>query len=162
MRSRVLTNCSAGVMPSAEITFASSNSSLSPDTRIMKNSSRFEEKIERNLRRSSNGLRSSSASSRTRAWNASRLSSRLKKNCGWAGTASISADCASFGNSCTRVSRFVTVGIVFLGSLCSVRWQAVFHRQVRGLERAKSCSFRVLAILLRNRFELLCTESGRG
>ena len=45
----------------------------------MKNSSRFELKIDRNLTRSNSGLVGSSASSSTRALNSSQLNSRLMK-----------------------------------------------------------------------------------
>ena len=48
-----------------------------PPTRTMKNSSRFEAKMARNLMRSSIGTVGSSASSSTRRLNASQLSSRL-------------------------------------------------------------------------------------
>ena len=50
-----------------------------PATRTMKNSSRFEAKIARNLTRSKSGLESSCASSSTRALNSSQLNSRLMK-----------------------------------------------------------------------------------
>ena len=50
----------------------------SPPTRTMKNSSRFELKIARNLTRSSSGTVGSRASSRTRRLNWSQLSSRLR------------------------------------------------------------------------------------
>src|SRR5688500_13086643 len=45
----------------------------------MKNSSKFELKIDRNLTRSRSGFEASSASSNTRALNSSQLSSRLRK-----------------------------------------------------------------------------------
>ena len=49
----------------------------SPPTRTMKNSSRFELKMEMNFRRSSSGTVGSAASSSTRRLNSSQLSSRL-------------------------------------------------------------------------------------
>ena len=49
----------------------------------MKNSSRFELKIDRNLTRSNSGLDGSSASSSTRALNSSQLNSRLMKCSAW-------------------------------------------------------------------------------
>src|SRR5580765_2508745 len=51
-------------------------------TRTWKNSSRFELKIARNLTRSSNGIKGSSASASTRALNSSQESSRFR-NRGW-------------------------------------------------------------------------------
>src|SRR5438874_3071965 len=70
---------SPGVMPSGLLSLTPAlTCSRMPDTRIMKNSSIFELKIDRNFRRSNSGLRSSSASSSTRLLNSSRLNSRLK------------------------------------------------------------------------------------
>ena len=57
---------------------AASSCSCRPETRIMKNSSRFDEKIARNFRRSSSGQRGLSASASTRSLNASQDISRLK------------------------------------------------------------------------------------
>jgi hypothetical protein len=66
--SRIAASCSAGVSPSGDrATTSCSRPSFKPDTRIMKNSSRFDAKMERNFNRSSNGLLSSSASSSTLA-----------------------------------------------------------------------------------------------
>src|ERR1039457_3398507 len=55
---------------------------MRPATRTIKNSSRLEPTMERKLTRSSNGFCSSSASSSTRRWNDSRLSSRLRYRLG--------------------------------------------------------------------------------
>jgi hypothetical protein len=54
-------------------------SNCRPPTRTMKNSSRLEDTMARNLRRSSSGLPASRASSSTRQLNSIQLSSRLKK-----------------------------------------------------------------------------------
>ena len=77
--SRIMRSCSGADRPSAlrSVTEASS-CSCRPETRIMKNSSRFEWKIARNFRRSSRGQLGSSASSSTRPLNASHEISRLK------------------------------------------------------------------------------------
>src|SRR5205085_442975 len=56
------------------------NCSLSADTRIIKNSSTCDEKIERNFSRSNKGCASSCASSSTRRKNSNKLSSRLNSN----------------------------------------------------------------------------------
>ncbi len=67
-------SCSRGVRPSGWISVICASTSLRmPDTRTMKNSSMFEPKMDRNFTRSSSGLFSSCASSRTRRWNSSRL-----------------------------------------------------------------------------------------
>src|SRR6185503_2960193 len=58
---------------------------------------------------SSSGLRSSSASSRTLAWNSRRLNSRLKNNSDFEATALSSV---RLGNSCTVVSLLTTVDMV--------------------------------------------------
>src|SRR3954466_8460338 len=91
-----------------------------PATRISKNSSRFELKIERNFTRSINGCVGSWASSRTRRLNSSQLSSRLMKLAaaakrlgGGGATASgsaiilggASADISSAGGSIAHVKR---------------------------------------------------------
>ena len=71
-------SCSRGLSPSALVsTTAASSCSCRPDTRIMKNSSRFEPKMARNFTRSSSGHRGFKASSSTRSLNASHDSSRL-------------------------------------------------------------------------------------
>ncbi len=77
--SRIRRSCSGAESPSAlrSVTDASS-CSCSPETRIMKNSSRLEWKIARNFNRSSSGQDGSSASSSTRRLNASQEISRLK------------------------------------------------------------------------------------
>src|SRR5215207_7260623 len=75
---RVAASTSGGVKLSGKTSMIRASTCLRmPDTRTMKNSSMFEPKMARNFRRSSSGLRSSCASSRTRRWNSSRLSSRL-------------------------------------------------------------------------------------
>jgi hypothetical protein len=51
---------------------------MSPLTRTAKNSSRWEENLEQNFRRSSSGIFGSAASSRTRALKSSQESSRLR------------------------------------------------------------------------------------
>ena len=70
---------SAGVIPSAGVAVTPAAIwSFSPETRIMKNSSRLALKIARNFTRSSSGWRRSCASSSTRRLNSSQLSSRLR------------------------------------------------------------------------------------
>src|SRR6266404_3484961 len=76
----MLWKVSVGLKPSAATSLVSlSTCCLMPATRISKNSSRFELKMERNLTRSSSGWVGSCASSRTRRLNSSQLSSRLMK-----------------------------------------------------------------------------------
>src|SRR5687768_317017 len=71
-------------MPSGEVSvMPASSASCKPDTRIMKNSSRLEEKIARNLSCSSKGCRASKASSSTRRLNSNQLNSRLRSRCFW-------------------------------------------------------------------------------
>src|SRR3990172_5138627 len=75
--------CSAGVSPSGgRSTTPAATCFFKPATRIMKNSSRLEPTMARNFTRSSSGLLSSWASSNTRRWNSSILSSRLMKSLG--------------------------------------------------------------------------------
>ena len=79
VRSRIAASVVVGVRPSAERTGTPAASwPMSPATRTMKNSSRFDEKIEQNFTRSSSGTESSAASSSTRALNSSQESSRLR------------------------------------------------------------------------------------
>ena len=73
-------SCSLAVKPSAAKSCGAPSPnacSRIPATRTIKNSSRFELKIARNFMRSSSGLSSFSASSRTLRLNSSQLSSRL-------------------------------------------------------------------------------------
>jgi len=80
---RQAASCSAGVIPSVDSSVTPASTCWrSPATRTMKNSPRFEPRIARNLTRSRRGLRGSRASSSTRSWNLSRLSSRLTNRCG--------------------------------------------------------------------------------
>src|SRR4030067_497189 len=75
--------CSAGVSPSGgRSTTPAATCFFKPATRIMKNSSRLEPTMARDFTRSSSGLLSSWASSNTRRWNSSMLSSRLMKSLG--------------------------------------------------------------------------------
>jgi hypothetical protein len=77
--SRTIRSCSAGESPSAlRSATDASICSCRPETRIMKNSSRFEWKMARNFIRSSSGHDGSIASSSTRRLNASHEISRLK------------------------------------------------------------------------------------
>src|SRR5438309_1017918 len=76
----MLLNVSVGLNPSAATSLVSlSICCLIPATRISKNSSRFELKMQRNFTRSISGWVGSCASSRTRRLNSSQLSSRLMK-----------------------------------------------------------------------------------
>ena len=82
-RSRIAASASRGVSPSCERTGRPDAAwSISPATRTMKNSSRFDEKIEQNLTRSSSGIDSSAASSSTRALKSSHESSRFRSVAG--------------------------------------------------------------------------------
>src|SRR3990172_7765972 len=75
--------CSAGVSPSGgRPTTPTATCFFKPVTRVMKISSRLEPTMARNFTRSSSGLLSSWASSNTRRWNSSMLSSRLMKSLG--------------------------------------------------------------------------------
>ena len=77
-RSRMAASWAAGAMPSGpQSRTPFSTCRFSPATRTMKNSSRLDPTMERNLTRSSRGTVSSSASSSTRRWNSRRLSSRF-------------------------------------------------------------------------------------
>ena len=77
-RARTSSRVSSGVRPSGDRTGSSEEAwPSSPATRTMKNSSRFDEKIEQNLIRSSNGTDESAARSRTRPLKSSQESSRL-------------------------------------------------------------------------------------
>ncbi len=77
-RSLIAASCFCGVMPSAVDSSTSPESCASrPAARTMKNSSRLDAKMARNLARSYSGTRLSSASARTRALNSSHDSSRL-------------------------------------------------------------------------------------
>ncbi len=76
---RIISSWSIGLMPAAEGTARPvAMRRLRPATRTMKNSSRFEAKIERKLTRSSRCRSGSSASSSTRALKCSQLSSRSR------------------------------------------------------------------------------------
>ena len=76
-------SCSRGFSPSGLFsTTAASSCSCSPDTRIMKNSSRLEWKMARNFSRSSSGQCGSSASFRTRSLKASQEICRLMYSVG--------------------------------------------------------------------------------
>src|SRR5216684_2466428 len=76
----ILLNVSVGLKPSGPTSLVSlSICCLMPATRISKNSSRFELKMQRNFSRSISGWVGSCASSRTRRLNSSQLSSRLMK-----------------------------------------------------------------------------------
>ena len=77
-RSRMSDSTACGVRPSAERTpMPAAACRSSPATRTMKNSSRFDEKIEQKRTRSSSGSAGSAASSSTRALKSSHESSRL-------------------------------------------------------------------------------------
>ena len=79
-RSRISRSASCGVIPSGERTAIPAAAwSVSPATRTMKNSSRFEEKIEQKFTRVRSGRAASEATSRTRALKSSHESSRLRK-----------------------------------------------------------------------------------
>ena len=76
-------SCSAALIPSGPVSITLfSIWRFRPATRTMKNSSTFDPTKDRNIRRSSSGLLLSCASSRTRLWKSSRLSSRLTNNSG--------------------------------------------------------------------------------
>ena len=79
VRVAISASCSRGESPSADRTDSPvSSRRLSPATRTMKNSSRLDAKIARNLARSSSGSDVSSARARTRALKSSQLSSRFR------------------------------------------------------------------------------------
>ena len=76
---RIASSCAPGGHPSMlKVSTPLSICCSSPATRTMKNSSRLELRIARNLTRSISGLRESHASSRTRRWNRRRLNSELR------------------------------------------------------------------------------------
>ena len=73
-------NTSRGVLPSGPAPGMSILiCSLTPETRISKNSSRLDETMQRNFSRSSSGTAASSACASTRRWNSSSPSSRFRK-----------------------------------------------------------------------------------
>ncbi len=81
-RSRIEASVASGVAPSGDRTVIPDAAwPASPATRIMKNSSRLDEKIEQNLMRSSSGTSGSAASSRTREFMSSHESSRFSNLC---------------------------------------------------------------------------------
>ena len=96
-RSLIAVSCSSGGIPSAPASaFRLATSCLSPATRTMKNSSRFEATMDWNLSRSPRGSAGSTASSSTRSLNSSQESSRFRNRLaepgsrrpdGWAETA---------------------------------------------------------------------------
>ena len=75
----MILSCSFGVSPSGDSSKRPlSYCSMRPLTRTMKNSSRFDSKIARNLMRSSRGFSGLAASSKTRPLNESQLDSRFR------------------------------------------------------------------------------------
>ena len=96
--------------------------SFKPPMRFMKNSSRFEPTIARNLTRSRSGFRSSSASASTRRLNASQVSSRLRYSPGFRRSLSTSSPGIVVVDATTSGARpepFLRV----VGSVMPVSWR---------------------------------------
>src|SRR4029453_4325422 len=148
----MLLNVSVGLKPSGPTSLVSlSICCLMPATRISKNSSRFELKIERNFTHSISGWVGSCASSRTRRLNSSQLNSRLMKFRGSekrfaAGTSFRRSSIPAAGSSAT-LTLAAAVGIyLFVESMAEKRPRAIqattawkIRQEPDMLPRAASC-----------------------